>query len=669
MKKILLITLVLASALTASAIPAMKGLRPVTQPDGTVIYVERVGDEHMNFTLDSEGALLISVNGMYRYADLGEDGTLIESETPVMWSSERVQERITMLNEATTSSKLRAASVGLIPDRNFPTTGQQKALVILVEYSDVSFTLEDPYSYFHDMLNKEGFSDSQYGGTGSCRDYFIESSMGKFMPEFDVYGPVKLSGRRKDYGSSVGGYEANAYKMVTESCEILDDTVDFSQYDRNDDGVIDNVFVFYAGQGEATYGPEESVWPHSSQVIGEHIHDGKRLDVYGCTNEWGLNRPDGIGTFCHEFSHVLGLPDLYNTVGNTTYTPGYWDLMDYGSYLNGGMTPPVYSSFERNALGWIELTELTPGMTGVTLPDLRTSNVAYSLTDPSNPNEFYLFENRRQDGTDTYLPGEGMLVWHVDYKPVRFRNNVVNNENDHQCVDIVEADKKPSKASRNGSDAFPGTTSTSRLDMQWWSGNFTEVSLRNIAEAEDGTVTFNVIEPLTEIDEDFYTVDNVIVHADDDDVADAIVRGYIVGYVKNGNLSVRTAAFEPGTSKTNIMLADSPDETDWCNCIPVQLVVGTDARNDMNLAENPEMLGSLVEITGTLTSYLGARGIKSITSYTILSSPENAIIDEIAADDDEQPQWYTIQGIRVSSPDSPGIYIRRTSRSTLKVTL
>lgn len=659
MKKIITFALASVTALAASAVPAMRGLRPVTQADGSVIMVERVGDERMNFTLDSEGALLRSVNGMFEYADISADGSLVASETPVMWRSARVQSRISELQAS--DSKLRASALGLIPGRNFPSKGKQKAIVVLVEYSDLSFTLDDPYTYFNNMLNQEGFSDPTYGGTGSCRDYFIETSMGQFEPEFDVYGPVKLSGRRRDYGSATNGYEANAYLMVTEACEQLDATVDFSQYDRDDDGVIDNVFVFYAGQGEATYGPEESVWPHSSEVIGTHIHDGKQLKVYGCSNEWEISRPDGIGTFCHEFSHVLGLPDLYNTVANTTYTPGYWSVMDYGPYLNGGMTPPTYSTYERNALGWIDLIELKADQTGVELPDLRTTNVGYSVSNSTHSTEFYLFENRRKDGFDKYLPGEGMLVWHVEYNATRFRNNMVNNVNDHQCVDLVEADKKPAKANRNESDAFPGSTMTSRLDLQWWSGSPTGVSLRNITERDDQVVTFNTVKP-AEKAEEWYSVENVLTDGNTSDVEGATVKGYIVGYVKNGNLSARTANFEAGTTKTNILLADSPDEKEWCSCIPIQLVVGTDPRNELNLGEHPEVLGSMVEITGTLTSYLGARGIKNITAHQLF----NTAIPEIEADK-AAAEWFTIQGIRVDSPDSPGIYLRRTPSSVQKV--
>lgn len=664
MNRILTMALCGAVALTASAVPAKRGLRPVTQADGSVIMIERVGDESRNFTLNSDGALLRQVDGMYRLADIDEQGILTDASAPVLWSSDRVQNTIAMLDEV--QPMQRANAVGLMPNRYFPCTGVQKAIVILVQYQDVKFTLDDPYTYFNDMLNKQGFSDPKYGGTGSCRDYFVEASMGQFLPEFDVYGPITLKYNRSYYGGNNGtSVDSNPRFMAIEAVQQLDATVDFRQYDRDNNGVIDNVFLFYAGQGEASYGPDESVWPHASSVGGSYYFDGVRLSSYGCTNEWEQTRPDGIGTFCHEFSHVMGVPDLYHTVAQTAYTPGAWSVMDYGPYNNDGRTPPTYSSFERNALKWIDLKEIQPGQE-INVPVLRTSNEAYCRTNPSNPNEFYLFENRLREGSDKYIPGDGMLVWHIHYVASQFQANTVNCNNDHQYVDLVEADGIAAKTNRNGGDAFPGTTKKTRLFPKWWSGKNTGIIVRNITENEDHTISFNV-ETAPEANGEFYTVEDVICSNGDADVANAKVQGYIVGFSKSGNYSRTNATFSTEKAvKTNILLADRPDETDWCNCIPVQLSSGTDARNELNLAENPGMLGAKVEVYGTISAYVGARGVRAVGEYTLLTE---AGLDEIEAlDPAEGPaEWYTIQGVKVAAPATPGVYLRRTATSTVKV--
>ncbi len=671
-KKLFLTSLALTAAGAAMAVPAMRGLRPVVQADGSVIYVQRVGDEHRNYTLDADGALLRNVDGFYRLADLMADGTLTDAMAPVMWDSEAVQQRIADLYRADEVSvvqqpaSMRAASIGMLPGRDFPVFGEQKAIVVLVEYSDVKFTLDDPYAYFNAMLNAEGFSDPQFGGTGSCRDYFIEASLGQFSPQFDVYGPVTLSKNRAYYGANdAKGNDVRAGQMVLEACQMLDKTVDFSEYDRNGDGLIDNVFVFYAGQGEATYGPDESVWPHSSIVTGGYLFDGVTLRTYGCTNEWGNNRPDGIGTFVHEFSHVMGLPDLYNTVKNTTYTPGHWSVLDYGPYCNQGRTPPTYSTFERNALGWIDLIELTPDMDPVSIPDLRTSNVGYCLTNPSNSTEFYLFENRQQSGSDAYLPGHGLLVWHVDYNNIRWSGNTVNNDNNHQCVDLIEADGRPSKTMRSEADPFPGSTRNSRIDkLSWWNGKHSGVALRGITEA-DSEISMRVVE-VTQRETEYYTVDDLL--RTSSDVAEAKLRGYIVGYVKSGNLGYKTVDFAAGSIKTNLLLADSPDADDWCDCTAVQLSINTDPRAALNLSEHPELIGCYVELTGNICDYLGARGLRSVTDYTILKMPDSSAITDVANDAiDGADEWFTLQGVKVDAPAAPGVYLHRTSHGTEKV--
>ncbi|MDE6556792.1 MAG: M6 family metalloprotease domain-containing protein, partial [Duncaniella sp.] len=350
---------------------------------------------------------------------------------------------------------------------------------------------------FNRMLNEPGFSD--YGATGSAVDYFIESSGGIFRPEFDVFGPVTLPNKMSYYGGNLTlmGGDKNAEAMIIEACQLLDDTVDFSPYDRDGDGFIDNVFVIYAGYGEASSGIADTVWPHSWDITKAtttpYIFDNVQLNRYACSNEWMDGRPDGVGTFVHEFSHVMGLPDLYATSYNESFTPGTWSCIDRGSYNNVGMTPPLYSAFERYALGWIEPVEIN-GPMDVTLPAIGANQCAIVKTD--NPNEYFLFENRQQTSWDTYIPGHGMIVWHVDFDGPVWTSNVVNNTPDHQYVDLIEADGTQNELTRQ-SDVFPGTggitsfTSTTTPAFKTWNGTLIDLPITNIAE-NNGVITFKV---------------------------------------------------------------------------------------------------------------------------------------------------------------------------------
>ena len=318
--------------------------------------------------------------------------------------------------------------MGLMGRQNFPTQGDIKSIVILVQYKDVSFTVKNPTEYYKNMLNQEGFD--QYGGVGSARDFFVENSAGQFRPQFDVYGPITTQYKRSYYGAQVGNrHDSNPSAMVLEACKQLDATVDFSQYDLDGDGMIDNIYVIYAGQGQATYGGSDTVWPHSATISNGPVYDGVRVGRYATSNEWEYQRPDGIGTFVHEFSHVMGLPDLYSTAYANSVTPGAWSTMDQGPYNGDGCRPAYYTAFERNALGWIDLKVLD-SPSNVTLPDI-SNNEAYIIPTMIDT-EFFLLENRQQRGWDTDVPGHGLLVWHIDFDKTVFNLNNVNNDETHQ---------------------------------------------------------------------------------------------------------------------------------------------------------------------------------------------------------------------------------------------
>lgn len=554
MKRVLLSIIASGICAGAMAIPAKPGFVAFTQPDGSVINIQLVGDEHGHMAYSESGKLLIDVDGRLEYASFDESGfpvasgILASNENEVNLSTLKLQpqdnlEKWTALMTANRKTRLEKlmgkssvrkvmsrAEEGeednpneegnpgddetgleegrLVPlnfgryDVSFPVIGEQKGLVILVEYEDIKFTYGD-YDYFHRMLNEEGFSD--YGSLSSARDWFVLNSNGNFLPEFDVYGPVELPNKRVYYGGNDGyGNDKRAHEMAIDACNILDEEVDFSQYDRDGDGVIDNVFIFYAGKGEHDSGVVNAVWPHSWDISlalpdEEFIFDGVKLARYACTCEYpsGYKRPDGIGTFVHEFSHVMGLPDLYVTTYTGGFTPGEWSVLDQGPYNNDRLTPPNYSSFEKGALGWLEFLPLEEGY--VELPDLSSTNVAYALP-TENENEFFFFENRQQHGNDEFIPGHGMLVWHVDYDEDIWEKNIVNNKANHQYVDLIEADNIKS-ASTRAADAFPGTKNVTAFgfdtkpQLASWDKNSLAFDLEDIAESEDGVISFNAVVP------------------------------------------------------------------------------------------------------------------------------------------------------------------------------
>ncbi|MDE6395717.1 MAG: hypothetical protein K2K84_00425, partial [Muribaculaceae bacterium] len=251
----------------------------------------------------------------------------------------------------------------------------------------------------------------------------------------------------------------------------------------------------------ASYGHAESVWPHAWYVLNGAgvtcMLDGVLINRYACTNEWEQTRPDGVGTFIHEFSHVMGLPDLYSTGSSSlTCTPGSWSCMDYGPYNNSGCTPPNYGAYERNALGWTEPIVLDKPMT-VSLDEISGNRCALIPTE--KPTEFFLLENRQNTGWDAYVPGHGLMIWHIDYVEDVFTRNNVNNSTSHQYVDIVEAGGQANTTSMAimASYPFPGTkgvtsfTSSTTPALKSWAGQDIDVPITDIVE-EDGLVTFNV---------------------------------------------------------------------------------------------------------------------------------------------------------------------------------
>lgn len=516
LKKLILPALALTIAAPAWGVRALNEFVEIVQPDGTVISVKKCGDEFSHFVISTDGALLAEKDGAYYFGKLESNGfissTGILAANPENRNAAQQQavtlmtsENIQLLNQQRMNGPMRTlpqSGMGRFTS-NFPRTGDIRGLVILVSYSDVPFTLSDPHGYFDGLLNTDGFSE--YSATGCAAEYFRYNSDNQFRPVFDVLGPVQLPQSRSYYGGNdYAGNDRNPEDMVVHAIQQLDDEHDFSVYDMDGDGKLDNVFIIYAGQGEASYGSSSTVWPHSWRLSAagkSFVVDGVTVDTYGCTNEWEYQRPDGVGTFIHEFSHVMGLPDLYSTnYGNSVdATPGLWSVLDYGPYNNNGCTPPNYSSFERLAMGWIE-PEILDGPNTVSLPNLAETNKAYMIN-TNKTTEYFLFENRQQEGWDKYLPGHGMLIWHVDFVQSVWDQNAVNNQKSHMYVELKKAsnviDAPYQSKSIYAGWSWPGTyhktefTDDTTPSMRTWRNTALGLPITGITE-ENGLIKFDV---------------------------------------------------------------------------------------------------------------------------------------------------------------------------------
>lgn len=462
------------TGITLHAKPATPHPIQYTGPDGQVTEIILRGDENGHAIYSTNGTLL----------EKNPDGSLQPSLLRTAPMLETGKKKYTFSGT------------------HFPSEGEPHALVVLVNYNDNRFSMSDPHDYFYRMLNEEGFSDN--GATGSARDFFIENSNGIFRPHFDVYGPLTLRETGKYYGSNDKyGLDMHPDEMCIEVCEQLDKDVDFSIYDLDNDGYIDNLYIFYAGFGEADTGTSSLIWPHSATLEDydkkdQYLFDGKILNSYGMSNEmdYSYQRPDGIGTFVHEFSHVLGLPDLYATSYYAACTPGAYSTMDMGSYNDEGRTPPYYSLFERMSLGWCSPTILdSPGK--YELSPVHLSNDGL-LIPTEVEDEFFLLESRKLENNDKFIPAEGMLVWHIDFVQSKWDDNTVNNIPGHQYVDIVEADGRATTYTRSG-DTYPGSSNNTALSfdtkpsLQSWGKQSTGFSLSEITHYPlTGNVTFAV---------------------------------------------------------------------------------------------------------------------------------------------------------------------------------
>ncbi len=456
LKQLSLIVCLMLCSLTTWAAKAESIPVQVRQADGSVITVILRGDEHINWYTTLDGVLLVQgADNNYYIGKVEKSGNLIATKQLAHEAQTRSQAERNLIakqdkekffayvnkiaeesentydNSPLTRSPIIDSGYNGVP--YFPHTGSPKALVILAEFQDTTFTIQDTKKVFTNyLMNEDHFTDKRYNQDQNykgVRGYFKDCSYGKFTPVFDVVGPIKLPKAHAVYGAGNDRMDL----LLADACAAVDGMVDFTKYDANNDGIVDLVYVIYAGHSANTSGNKATnIWPKSGTITISNKFDGKSIRRYGVSNELNGSEKtsknnkkiNGIGLFCHEFSHTLGLPDIYayNTDAENQDNQGmeYWDIMDGGTGIRGGRVPASYLAWEREVMGWMNIDELKKDITINNLKSIDNGGKAYKIVNPNNFNEYIVLQSIQKGawnqgwGDNTY--GKGLFAYRISYK-------------------------------------------------------------------------------------------------------------------------------------------------------------------------------------------------------------------------------------------------------------
>lgn len=571
MKKLLLTLISLLLVSLSWAAKAWKMPLTVTQPDGSVLQAYQHGDEHFNWYTDKDGVILIRKADIFYIAHIDRYGKISSSNLLAHEKSQRqdaekraveAQNRNLFFERAQQQIETRAMrrEPVQVDGTFFPHKGSPKAIVILAQYKDTPFTLTNPRQSFQQFLNGKGFpvnyGHGENNNASSVQEYFKDMSFGQFTPQFDVYGPVTLPHELAYYGgTSADGSNEKFDELITDACRLMDDSLNFADYDANGDGYADLVYVVYSGYGQNMGAPDNTMWAKSGTIYPTPSFDEKKICRVGISSELIGNpkKPEekmisGIGLFCHEFSHCMGLPDFYPTLASArgdNQGMEAWSLMDDGEYIHNGWWPTAYTAWEREAMGWMTIDDLTTAQQ-IELQTIDNKGKAYRIYNDNDPNknDYYIVQNIQEEHWNKYLKSNGLLVYHVNYKASAFAlsSNSVNNDKGKPRMTVIPADGRL-YSSYNGDrnkyreelkgDLFPGTKNVTELtdanklpNYAPWTGGTLNKPIYNISE-RDGKIYFdflrndftNGIEQATykdrPVDERIYTLDGRYVGTDD----------------------------------------------------------------------------------------------------------------------------------------------------------
>ena len=532
-------------SLTTWAAKAVSIPVQVRQADGSVITVILRGDEHINWYTTLDGVLLVQgADNNYYIGKVEKSGNLIATKQLAHEALTRSQAERNLIakqdkekffayvnkiaeesenaydNSPLTRGPIVDSGYGGVP--YFPHTGSPKALVILAEFQDVPFTIQDTKKIFTNYLTNEGhFSDTRYGqnlNNKGVRGYFKDCSYGQFTPVFDVIGPVKLPKPQAVYGE---GIHDRMDLLLPDVCEAVDDSVNFADYDANNDGMVDLVYVIYAGYSANYSGNKETdIWPKSSIVNISNTYDGKSIHRYGVSNELagdenktkGKEKINGIGLFCHEFSHTLGLPDIYayRTPAENQDNQGmeFWDIMDGGTEVRNGRVPASYLAWEREVMGWMKIDELKNDSSIEKLKSIDNGGKAYKIVNPNNSNEYIVLQSIQKGPwyqgwtKDNYA--KGLLAYRVSYpfnkvNVFDFPNNVKGKPRvipipaDGKILAAKNATSYLEYVNQHNGDLYPYNRIDYISGFKMFNGSILEKSIVNIKENDGGDSNNNYV--------------------------------------------------------------------------------------------------------------------------------------------------------------------------------
>ena len=539
MKKILSLMLFLMLAVSVFAVPANRRPVVVKQSDGTMLTIVMHGDEALHYYTTLDGKYIVKGEcGDYCYATFSNGGfvstgVLAHNKDERNDAEKELLDGIdyNALGDAVSethmarSARYRSAisTRSASASGNSITKGDVLVPVLLVEFNDVKFAhtkedidklLNEPnYKYNCGVLGVEGY--------GSARDYFIAQSGGQFTPKFVVTDIVTLTHNMEYYGgNNSAGTDKNPQAMISKGIEKADPSIDFSQFDNNGDGEVEFLYCIYAGYSEANGANANTVWPHQWSLSAggsKKKADGVFCDVYACSSELNMTEAyekeygkwlAGIGTLCHEFSHILGLHDVYDT----SYKSGNWgmddwDIMGNGNYNTSyGYIPVGYNSYQKDLCGWKELEVLTENGVYSMMPQSQ-GGVGYKILNDANPNEYFILENRKREAWDQPFVADGMMIIHVDYDKDAWNRNEINTKSGHPRFQIIPADNELLFYSSSNSkkfyeslagDLWPGKnnndefTNTSLPAAKVYAGGYLNKPVTNI-RYENYVASFNFV--------------------------------------------------------------------------------------------------------------------------------------------------------------------------------
>lgn len=505
-QRIFILNALLCLVLSVWAVPAKRGVWcSLSLVDGTEVKAQLVGDEFLHYYVSEDGTKYVQDESTGLYRKMTDEVTAQRRAAVRRAQAQGRQKR--MLRKAQASNVFQ---------------GTKKGLVILAEFTNSKFKSGHDLALYRRIANEVNYSDNNF--RGSIKDYFKAQSHGQFELDFDVAGICQLQHPYAYYGKNNSQKEdVKPGEMVAEACLWAHEHgINFSKYDWNGDGEVDQVFVLYAGHGEASYKDANTIWPHmyylSASDYGKPLSlDGVTVDTYACSSELnGDGNLDGIGTFCHEFSHCMGFPDLYDTSYAGWFGMGDFDLMCSGSYNGDSKCPAGYSAYEKAECGWLTLKDMTnieqeTSIAGV--QPMSADGDAYIIKNKGHEDEYYILENRQKTGWDSYLPASGLMITHVDYDADIWGWNMPNTSgkyedangntktNDHQRLTIFRAGKSTDEYG-DASDLYPygsnnSLTKTSSPAATLHNTNsdgskYMHVAITDIAIAADGTASFTL---------------------------------------------------------------------------------------------------------------------------------------------------------------------------------